>query len=77
LTGEELQKARNTLGVSGAKFAAAFDVSERTLRGWERGQRYRSGAPVDVPLAVALLTELALKDSSVRRRLGFGKVKVK
>ena len=77
LTGDELQKARNALGVTGGTFAAAFDVSERTVRGWERGRRFRDGAPVEVPLAVALLTELALKDSSVRRRLGFGKMRVK
>ena len=73
MTGAELEKARQKLGVSGGAFAAAFDVSVRTLRGWETGSR--DGKPVPVPRLVAILTRLALKDRSVRRELGLSRAK--
>lgn len=69
MTGHELRQARLALGVSGEAFAAALFVSVRTLRGWEAG--HRDGRPIEVPELVALVTELALKNATVRRRLGF------
>jgi DNA-binding transcriptional regulator YiaG len=74
MTGDELQKARKRLGVTGEEFADAFDVSVRTLRGWEAG--VRSGKPVEVPRLVAILTSLALKNPTVRRELGLTKARL-
>ena len=74
MTGDELRQARNRLGVSGAEFARAFDVSERTLRSWEGAIHNKRLIPV--PRAVAILTKLALKNQSIRRELGLAKAKV-
>ena len=68
MTGPELQQARKRLGVTGAEFARAFEVHERTLRSWEGS--IHKGRIVPVPRAVAILTRLALKDPSVRREHG-------
>jgi hypothetical protein len=57
-------------GLSGAEFARVFDVSERTVRGWEAGRRDRNSEPVVVPRPIAVLVRLALKHASVRRELG-------
>ena len=46
MTADELRAARNQLGVSGAEFARAFDVSERTLRSWEGAIRNKRLIPV-------------------------------
>ena len=74
MTAAELQQARKRLGVSGAEFAKAFDVHERTLRSWE-GALHNNGRLVPVPKAVAILTRLALKNASIRRELGLAKAK--
>ena len=71
MTGPELQQLRKRLGVTGAEFAKAFEVHERTLRSWEGS--IHKGRLVPVPRAVAILTRLALKDASVRRELGLTK----
>ena len=68
MTADELRQARNRLGVSGAEFARAFDVSERTLRSWEGAIHNKRLIPV--PRAVAILTKLALKNPSIRLELG-------
>ena len=68
MTGPELQQLRKRLGVTGSEFAKAFEVHERTLRSWEGS--IHKGRLVPVPRAVAILTRLALKDTSVRRELG-------
>ena len=73
MTAAELRQARNRLGVSGAEFARAFDVSERTLRSWEGAIHNKRLIPV--PRAVAILTKLALKNPSIRRELGLAKAK--
>ena len=74
MTGAELQKLRKRLGATGPEFARAFDVSERTLRGWEAGRRViDDGKPVEVPRTVAILTRLALRNASIRRELGLTK----
>ena len=39
MTSEELRAARAAFGLTGAEFARVFDVSDRTVRGWEAGQR--------------------------------------
>jgi transcriptional regulator with XRE-family HTH domain len=70
MTGEELSAARKAFGLSGAEFARVFDVSERTVRGWEAGRRDRNSEPVVVPRPIAVLVRLALKHASVRRELG-------
>lgn len=41
---DEIQKARQRLGLSQAQFASAFGVSASTLRKWEQGQRSPTGA---------------------------------
>ena len=69
MTGEDLSAARKAFGLSGAEFARVFDVSERTVRGWEAG-RDRNSEPVVVPRPIAVLVRLALKHASVRRELG-------
>ena len=68
MTREEFKQARAALGLTGAEFAAAFDVGPRTVRGWETGAR--NGKPALVPRPVAVLVRLALKSPSVRRELG-------
>ena len=73
MTADELRTARNQLGVSGAEFARAFDVSERTLRSWEGAIHNKRLIPV--PRTVAMLVRLALKNPSIRRELGLGKAK--
>jgi DNA-binding transcriptional regulator YiaG len=73
MTGAELQKARKRLGVSGAEFARAFDVHERTLRSWEGA--IHKGKLVPVPRTVAILTRLALNSASIRNELGLAKTK--
>ena len=62
--------ARKAFGLTGAEFARVFDVSERTVRGWEAGRRDRKSEPVVVPRPIAVLVRLALKHASVRRELG-------
>ena len=77
MTPEELRAARAAFGLTGAEFAQVFDVSDRTVRGWEAGQR--DGNPAPVPRPIAVLVRLALKHASVRRELGIppiGKVKL-
>ena len=37
MTPEELRAARAAFGLTGAEFAQVFDVSDRTVRGWEAG----------------------------------------
>ena len=74
MTAAELQHARKRLGVTGAEFARAFDVHERTLRSWEGA--IHKGRLVPVPKAVAILTRLMLKNPSIRRELGLAKAKV-
>ena len=73
MTADELQQLRKRLGATGAEFAKAFEVHERTLRSWEGS--IHKGRLVPVPRAVAILTRLALKDASVRRELGLTKTK--
>jgi transcriptional regulator with XRE-family HTH domain len=73
MTADELRQARSQLGVSGAEFARAFDVSERTLRSWEGAIHNKRLIPV--PRTVAILTKLALKNPSIRRELGLTKAK--
>ena len=68
MTPEELRAARAAFGLTGAEFAQVFDVSDRTVRGWEAGQR--DGNPAPVPRPIAVLVRLALKHASVRRELG-------
>jgi transcriptional regulator with XRE-family HTH domain len=70
MTSEELSAARKAFGLSGAEFARVFDVSERTVRGWEAGRRDRNSEPVVIPRPIAVLVRLALKHASVRRELG-------
>jgi len=71
MTGEELKAARLQLGVSGAAFGKAFGVHARTVRTWEGA--VHDGVTRKVPLAVAVLVELALDEARVRRRLGFAR----
>jgi transcriptional regulator with XRE-family HTH domain len=68
MTSEELRAARAAFGLTGAEFARVFDVSDRTVRGWEAGQR--DGKPSPVPRPIAVLVRLALKQASVRLELG-------
>jgi transcriptional regulator with XRE-family HTH domain len=70
MTGEELSAARKAFGLSTAEFANVFDVSDRTVRGWEAGYRDHAGPPVTIPRPIAVLVRLALKHASVRRELG-------
>jgi DNA-binding transcriptional regulator YiaG len=65
MTPEELRQAREALGLTAVQFAAAFDVNERTLRSWEKGEKRGP-----VPRTVAVLVRLALKHAFVRRELG-------
>jgi transcriptional regulator with XRE-family HTH domain len=68
MTPEELRAARAAFGLTGAEFAQVFDVTARTVRGWEAG--HRDGKPSPVPRPIAVLVRLALKHASVRRELG-------
>jgi transcriptional regulator with XRE-family HTH domain len=70
MTREELRAAREAFGLTGAEFARVFDVSERTVRGWEKGRRDIKSNPVVIPRPIAVLVRLALKHASVRRELG-------
>ena len=74
MTGPELQQLRKRLGVTGAEFARAFEVHERTLRSWEGS--IHKGRLVPVPRAVAILAKLALGNASIRRELGLPNAKV-
>jgi putative transcriptional regulator len=40
----DIQKARKQLGLSQSQFADAFGVSASTLKKWEQGQRFPTGA---------------------------------
>jgi DNA-binding XRE family transcriptional regulator len=73
MTPEELRAARAAFGLTGAEFAQAFDVTARTVRGWEAG--HRDGKPAPIPRPIAVLVRLALKHASVRRELGIPPVK--
>ena len=68
MTPEEFRRARAELGLTGVEAGRAFDVSDRTVRGWESGMR--DGKPTPIPRTVAVLMRLALKHASVRRDLG-------
>ena len=74
MTPGELKEARNTLGLTLVEFARAFDVNDRTVRGWENGAR-NGGKPTPVPRPIAVLVRLALKNASVRRELGIASTK--
>ena len=63
-------RLRRLSASSGAEFARVFDVSERTVRGWEKGRRDIKSNPVVIPRPIAVLVRLALKHASVRRELG-------
>jgi hypothetical protein len=67
MTREEFQAARKELGVSMAKLGRTVNTHERTVAGWNSGDRL--GKPAPVPKAVALLLELALKYPPVRQDL--------
>jgi putative transcriptional regulator len=41
---DDIQKARKQLGLSQRQFADAFGVSASTLKKWEQGQRFPTGA---------------------------------
>ena len=75
MTPEELRAARAAFGLTGAEFAQAFDVTARTVRGWEAG--HRDGKPSPVPRPIAVLVRLALKHASVRRELGIPSAQTK
>ena len=49
MTPEELRAARAAFGLTGAEFAQVFDVSDRTVRGWEAGHRDGNPAPGSAP----------------------------
>ena len=68
MTPDELKQARAALGLTGEQLARVFDVHMRTVRAWEAG--VRDGKPYPIPLSVAVLVRLALKNASVRRELG-------
>lgn len=63
MTPDELRKARQTLGLSAARFAAAVGVADgRTVRRWEAGDR-------DIPGSVVILVRLMLDMPQVQKRL--------
>lgn len=69
MTGDELREARHSLGLTVDQFCEIFAITnERTLRGWEYGER--NGQPNPVPKQLALLVELALEFPAVRKWLG-------
>lgn len=59
----DVAQIRRSLGLSQVKFAAAFDVSLGTLRGWEQGRRRPSGT------ARVLLQVIEREPEAVRRAL--------
>jgi DNA-binding transcriptional regulator YiaG len=65
LTPDELRQGRLALGLTVVQFADIFDVNERTLRSWEKGE-----ARGPIPKPIALLVRLALRHAHVRRELG-------
>lgn len=56
-------KARLTVGLSQAKFAALLGVSKRTLEQWEQGRRNPSGAAKTL-IQIAQLHPESLRDIS-------------
>ena len=69
MTGDELRAARHELGLTVNQFCDIFAIaSERTLRGWEKGER--NGLPNPVPRQLELLVLLALEFPAVRKWLG-------
>lgn len=69
MTGEELKNARHELGLTVNQFCEVFGiVNERSLRGWEYGER--NGQPSPVPRQLELLVLLALEFPNVRKWLG-------
>jgi DNA-binding transcriptional regulator YiaG len=64
MTPDELREARKSLGLTARQFAAVFDVNERTLLSWERGE---PRGPIPKPIAI--LVRLAVKHPLVRREL--------
>ena len=68
MTPAQLRQARRELGISGGELGIALDVSDRTVRAWESGQR--DGKPCPIPRSMAVLVRLALINASVRRELG-------
>lgn len=63
MTPAELREARQTLGLSAARFAAAVGVADgRTVRRWEAGDR-------EIPGSVAILVRLLLDMPAIRKRL--------
>lgn len=69
MTGDELKAARHALGLTVDRFCEIFAITnERTLRGWEKGER--NGLPNPVPKQLELLVLLALKFPAVRQWLG-------
>jgi hypothetical protein len=75
MTGPELIEARRRLKLKAVDFARAFDVNDRTVRGWEFGER--NGKPNLVPRPIAVLVKAALKYAWVRDELGIANVKVR
>jgi transcriptional regulator with XRE-family HTH domain len=74
MTPGELREARNALGLTLVEFARAFDVNDRTVRGWENGTR-NGGKLTPIPRPIAVLVRLALKNHTVRRELGIASAK--
>ena len=66
MTPEELKQARAALGLKRSQFARLFRTTDRTVRAWENDgdTKWR-----EIPFAVALLVELAVKSPMVRREL--------
>lgn len=62
MTGVELRAARQWLGLSQASFANVLDVTERTIRRWERG-----GVPTLPSLAITNLLSRGPRDIAVAR----------
>jgi DNA-binding XRE family transcriptional regulator len=63
----ELKAARTELALTQTEFGIGFDVTQRTVSGWEAGQR--DGKPCPIPRPIAVLIRLALRSSTVRREL--------
>jgi transcriptional regulator with XRE-family HTH domain len=68
MTPDELKLARETLGLTQLEFAQAFQISKRSIGGYEQGER--NGHDHSIPKPIALLVRLALKYPAVRRELG-------
>jgi AraC-like DNA-binding protein/transcriptional regulator with XRE-family HTH domain len=66
---DEIQKARERLGLSQGEFAYAFGVSASTLRKWEQGQRTPTGA------AKTLLRIIEREPKAVERALKAAKTR--